>query len=628
MEEAFDAWCKLQTRKHVIPDALHAEMIRGLAAPIDRSNHKVREWLKRKLFVRSFLAETRLWMRVDRAVRLKVNKKEVIDVTGDTPPSSASSASDASPPRVAPPRAAAAAASAAAAAASAPITSWKEVLVPKQSQVLDIIRALHAHEKHIGSRNTHRQLEKDYGGIPRKVVEAVITRCPECIRKASRKPNQKPAICAINSAHFNHRCQIDLFDMQKTPGGPKKDYRYVLHYLDHYSRFSILRPIKDKSMETVATVVEEIWCLFGPPEILQSDNGSEFVNERMRQLRMRYRVVWKHSRPYHPQSQGAVERANAFAKQLLRGWIASQVKDIDWIPGLTSCQATMNDTKRDGTKRSPYELVFNRPYGTTVQRMAELDQLVKEDKLDLFPDGESAAGSDHGDEQPMDLDATDAVADAAEVRHGEMTAAAAASSQAYKVNMVEKHNAKASTYEAKPGDFIAFKLQKKHISALDLQRAFGMVLEVTRGSCRIWTEQGLLDVALGLSDLMPAPESMRPAGLTWSLVDLRAECAQAKRNGSKIEVSMAEIVASMTHTSAAPAELTSDQKMQIIAEKKKEKDRADKKRKKAEKDAQGSGGAAAASAVSKPKAKPRPAAAAAASAEHKSEENPNKKQKK
>ena len=42
---------------------------------------------------------------------------------------------------------------------------------------------------------------------------------------------------------------MDLIDFSATPDGP---YHYIAHYVDHFSKFHILFPIKDKSAAEVA----------------------------------------------------------------------------------------------------------------------------------------------------------------------------------------------------------------------------------------------------------------------------------------------------------------------------------------------------------------------------------------
>jgi IS30 family transposase len=139
---------------------------------------------------------------------------------------------------------------------------------------------------------------------------------------------------------------MDLFDMQLNPGGPEQDHRFVLHFVDHFTRFSILRAIKNKEMETIRDVLFDIFTNMGAPTILQTDNGSEFKNSAVQTLCNEWNDSHIHGRAYHPQSQGSVERANGLAKAKLQAWIATQGAIagmcLDWIPGLKLVQSQMN----------------------------------------------------------------------------------------------------------------------------------------------------------------------------------------------------------------------------------------------------------------------------------------------
>ena len=74
----------------------------------------------------------------------------------------------------------------------------------------------------------------------------------------------------------------------------------------------MLRALKSKRAAEVAYQLLDIFRLFGAPNILQSDNGREFIAHIITELRsLLSELVIFHGRPRHPQSQGSVERANA-----------------------------------------------------------------------------------------------------------------------------------------------------------------------------------------------------------------------------------------------------------------------------------------------------------------------------
>lgn len=58
------------------------------------------------------------------------------------------------------------------------------------------------------------------------------------------------------------------------------EYNWIAHYVDHYSKFHVLWPQKEKTAEeTVLGLENNVLRYFGKPKIFQSDNGREFKNE-------------------------------------------------------------------------------------------------------------------------------------------------------------------------------------------------------------------------------------------------------------------------------------------------------------------------------------------------------------
>ena len=57
---------------------------------------------------------------------------------------------------------------------------------------------------------------------------------------------------------------------------PDGQFKYVLDYQDHGTKFCQLRPLTKKSHKAVALELIKIFSAFGPPSILQVDNGKEF----------------------------------------------------------------------------------------------------------------------------------------------------------------------------------------------------------------------------------------------------------------------------------------------------------------------------------------------------------------
>ncbi|CAF4136195.1 unnamed protein product, partial [Adineta steineri] len=88
--------------------------------------------------------------------------------------------------------------------------------------------------------------------------------------------------------------------------------------LDYFTKFCWARALQHKESREVYHCVREIFFMFGPPRIFQSDNGREFTNELINSLQIDFpnmRIV--HGRPRHPQTQGLIGRANAILTDAL-----------------------------------------------------------------------------------------------------------------------------------------------------------------------------------------------------------------------------------------------------------------------------------------------------------------------
>lgn len=75
-------------------------------------------------------------------------------------------------------------------------------------------------------------------------------------------------------------------------------YRWIMIYPCHLTKFCVLRPLHSKRAAEVAFQLLDIFLLFGAPCILQSDNGSEFTAEIIRELK----DLWPHVDNYESRS--------------------------------------------------------------------------------------------------------------------------------------------------------------------------------------------------------------------------------------------------------------------------------------------------------------------------------------
>ena len=97
-----------------------------------------------------------------------------------------------------------------------------------------------------------------------------------------------------------------VIGMQSMPNG---HHKWIIVYRDHLTKYCILRPLFTKRAAEVAYQLIDIFLLFGAPQILHSDNGSEFTVAVISELKLLWPdLLMVHGNPRHPQSQGSVER--------------------------------------------------------------------------------------------------------------------------------------------------------------------------------------------------------------------------------------------------------------------------------------------------------------------------------
>lgn len=148
---------------------------------------------------------------------------------------------------------------------------------------------------------------------------------------------------------------MDLIDMRSLE---YDGFNWIFNAKDHFTKYSWLFPLTSKEAVNVVTVLKSIFYQFGPPRILQSDNGREFVAKVILDLKKLWPgLLIINGRPRHPQSQGLVERGNAVVQQMLGKWLSANTTK-DWPSGLGPVMFAINTSIARTIKKTPFEVVF------------------------------------------------------------------------------------------------------------------------------------------------------------------------------------------------------------------------------------------------------------------------------
>ena len=122
----------------------------------------------------------------------------------------------------------------------------------------------------IGEKEVLVCLKTECPVVTRDEVFEVISKChtiglfiETCYICSTRKPLKKPtAGKPIISLGFLTRIKVDLIDMTSHP---ENDFKYIMHAIDHFSKFSWAYPLTQKTTENVANKLMLIFSPCGPP---------------------------------------------------------------------------------------------------------------------------------------------------------------------------------------------------------------------------------------------------------------------------------------------------------------------------------------------------------------------------
>jgi transposase InsO family protein len=133
---------------------------------------------------------------------------------------------------------------------------------------------------------------------------------------------------------------------------------YIIILVDVKSRFLVTRAVPNLQMVTISRVLYEIFCTFGPPGALQSDNGPEYVNRLVEQLLAHANVDNRKTAPWNPRANGLPESFVKIVKACLKKVLTGEYANWDEaLPGIT---AAINNHDSARSRTAPFTLFMNR----------------------------------------------------------------------------------------------------------------------------------------------------------------------------------------------------------------------------------------------------------------------------
>ena len=183
-----------------------------------------------------------------------------------------------------------------------------------------------------------------------------VSGCIDCQRFNTIKEGYHPLKSIEANEPWDH-IQIDLI-------GPlpesEEGFCWILTVVDVMTGFTLIRALHSKTQEEVAKALWQLICDFGSPKIIQSDNGTEFVNSVIHELINLYGIEHRLITAYNPRADGLVERKNKEIGRLLKKQMKGSTAQWQLMLPMVQLCLNLKELKRTGTE--PFTLFFSRAF--------------------------------------------------------------------------------------------------------------------------------------------------------------------------------------------------------------------------------------------------------------------------
>ena len=177
--------------------------------------------------------------------------------------------------------------------------------------------------------------------------------CAECAMATGVGREKRPSLHPIPVKRPFQIWGIDIMELPRTAKGNK----YVIVMQDFLTKWPLVFPAPDQKANRIARLlVDELLPMFGVPEALLSDRGTNLLANVVQDVCQLLGITKLNTTAYHPQCDGMVERLNRTLKSMLRkhaGRFGNQ-----WDRYLSGVLWAYRNTPHEATKEKPSYLLF------------------------------------------------------------------------------------------------------------------------------------------------------------------------------------------------------------------------------------------------------------------------------
>lgn len=233
--------------------------------------------------------------------------------------------------------------------------SWR-LVVPADKR-LSVLKLCHDDplSAHGGRHKTIERVCRDYYWP--KMHEGITRYVRNCsICHATKSPNRIQRAPMGKRLEAERPWQVLYVDFVGPFPRSKNGFAYLLVAVDGFSKFVHVHPMRTATAKgTIRFLEHSIFLIFGVPDKVVSDNGSQFVSREYKQFLNAYNVEATYVSRYHPQANSA-EAANKTIGNAIRSYVKEDHRE--WDRQIAKIACALNTSLHSSTSTSPYYANF------------------------------------------------------------------------------------------------------------------------------------------------------------------------------------------------------------------------------------------------------------------------------
>ncbi len=210
---------------------------------------------------------------------------------------------------------------------------------------------------HLGmSRTVNRVQLRFYWFNYRKDTNRWCRECQICQKRKNPPKKGKASLGQYRVGLPNERIALDILGPLPESDDGKK---YILIIGCYFTKWKEAFAMPNMEAATVADILVNEWISrYGIPRQIHADQGRQFESQLFQQLCERFKIDKTRTTPFHPQSDGMIERFNRTLEEMLSKVVAAT--QTDWDLHLSLAMLAYRTSTHESTGYSPSMMMLGR----------------------------------------------------------------------------------------------------------------------------------------------------------------------------------------------------------------------------------------------------------------------------